>query len=57
MFGDCGHGLLMFLFALYLVYNEKKLKNMKDGGEVCDRIFGRVFLEFKRVSDFMDFKR
>jgi vacuolar-type H+-ATPase subunit I/STV1 len=34
MFGDCGHGLIMALFALYLVLNEKKLKNFKGGGEV-----------------------
>lgn len=34
MFGDCGHGFIMFLFALYLVVNEKKLKSFKGGGEV-----------------------
>ena len=34
MFGDCGHGFIMFLFALYLVWNEKKLANFKEGGEV-----------------------
>ncbi|KAI8059454.1 V-type ATPase, V0 complex, 116kDa subunit family [Gongronella butleri] len=30
MFGDIGHGFLMFLFALYLVVNEKKLALNKD---------------------------
>lgn len=30
MFGDIGHGFLMFLFALYLVMNEKKLASVKD---------------------------
>ena len=34
MFGDFGHGFIMFAFALYLVLNENKLKNVKNGGEV-----------------------
>ncbi|KAI6645918.1 hypothetical protein LOD99_13176 [Oopsacas minuta] len=35
MFGDAGHGLLMFLFAISLIIFEKRLANWKAGGEVC----------------------
>ena len=38
MFGDCGHGLLMFLFACWMVRNEKKLAITKPGGEVSDSL-------------------
>ena len=34
MFGDCGHGLIMFLFAYWMVRNEKMLAITKPGGEV-----------------------
>ena len=34
MFGDCGHGAIMFLFALWMVMNEKRLESYKEGGEV-----------------------
>ena len=34
MFGDAGHGTLMFLFALALILFERKLCNFKGGGEV-----------------------
>ncbi|KAI7904283.1 V-type ATPase, V0 complex, 116kDa subunit family [Cokeromyces recurvatus] len=30
MFGDIGHGFLIFCFALYLILNEKRLANVKD---------------------------
>ncbi|XP_065184815.1 V-type proton ATPase 116 kDa subunit a 1-like isoform X2 [Sycon ciliatum] len=43
MFGDCGHGLLMALFALYLVVNEKKLAHMK-GGEITGTFFGGRYI-------------
>lgn len=34
MFGDCGHGLIMALFAYMLIHFEKKLSAWKAGGEV-----------------------
>ena len=34
MFGDCGHGLIMFVFAYWMVRYEKKLAVTKPGGEV-----------------------
>ncbi|XP_067022840.1 V-type proton ATPase 116 kDa subunit a 1-like isoform X1 [Acropora muricata] len=45
MFGDCGHGMIMFLFALWLVCNEKKLQNNRDGGEMFETLFdGRYII-------------
>lgn len=38
MFGDFGHGVLMLLFALYLVLNERALKAAK-----LNEIFGMLF--------------
>lgn len=34
MFGDLGHGFIMFLFGLYLVLFEKKIIAMKIDEEV-----------------------
>ncbi|KAK2570230.1 V-type proton ATPase 116 kDa subunit a 1, partial [Acropora cervicornis] len=45
MFGDCGHGMIMFLFALWLVCNEKKLQNYREGGEMFETLFdGRYII-------------
>jgi len=35
MFGDLGHGILMFLFAAFLVLREKPLAAKKTDNEVC----------------------
>lgn len=42
MFGDIGHGFLMFLFALYLVLNEKKLA--QNNGEIFQMFFGGRYM-------------
>ena len=34
MFGDAGHGTIMFLFALALIIFEKRLAKFSGGGEV-----------------------
>ncbi|CAO3649431.1 unnamed protein product [Cunninghamella blakesleeana] len=42
MFGDIGHGFLMFLAALYLVLNEKKLES--NNGEIFKMFFGGRYM-------------
>ncbi|KAI8876064.1 V0/A0 complex, 116-kDa subunit of ATPase [Backusella circina FSU 941] len=42
MFGDIGHGFLMFLFGLYLCLNEKKLAAVKD--EIFTMFFGGRYM-------------
>lgn len=38
MFGDVGHGFIMFLFALFLVLKEKSLEAKKIRDDVTERV-------------------
>lgn len=44
MFGDCGHGAIMFVFGLWLILNEKRLENFKEGGEMFETIFAGRYI-------------
>ncbi len=39
MFGDMGHGVLMLMFALWMVWREKQL-GKKDLGDILGMMFG-----------------
>ncbi|XP_071443380.1 V-type proton ATPase 116 kDa subunit a 1-like isoform X2 [Hetaerina americana] len=43
MFGDCGHGLIVTLFAAWMVIYEKKLSQSR-GGEIWNIFFGGRYL-------------
>ncbi|KAJ1520839.1 hypothetical protein ONE63_003928 [Megalurothrips usitatus] len=44
MFGDLGHGLIVALFAAYLCIFEKKLSQVKGGGEIWTIFFGGRYI-------------
>ncbi|XP_034185654.1 V-type ATPase subunit a family protein Vha100-2 isoform X2 [Osmia lignaria lignaria] len=44
MFGDCGHGLIMTLFALYMIILEKKLMAQKSTSEIWNIFFAGRYI-------------
>lgn len=44
MFGDVGHAIIMFGFALYMVLAEKKLTAMKNKGEIVNIFFAGRYI-------------
>ncbi|XP_076258216.1 V-type ATPase subunit a family protein Vha100-2 isoform X2 [Rhynchophorus ferrugineus] len=44
MFGDCGHAIIMALFGLWLVLDEKRIAAMKNKGEIFSIFFGGRYI-------------
>uniref|UniRef100_A0A5F9DCU7 V-type proton ATPase subunit a n=1 Tax=Oryctolagus cuniculus TaxID=9986 RepID=A0A5F9DCU7_RABIT len=44
MFGDCGHGIVMFLAALWMVLNERRLLAQKSSSEIWNTFFHGRYL-------------
>ncbi|KAK6491800.1 V-type proton ATPase 116 kDa subunit a [Huso huso] len=44
MFGDCGHGLIMTLFAMWMVTQEQQFKKLKNEVSLIDTIFNGRYI-------------
>ncbi|XP_072508702.1 V-type proton ATPase 116 kDa subunit a 4 [Notamacropus eugenii] len=44
MFGDCGHGAIMLILALWMVMNEQRLLAQKNTNEIWDTFFSGRYL-------------
>uniref|UniRef100_A0A8R1TZQ3 V-type proton ATPase subunit a n=1 Tax=Onchocerca volvulus TaxID=6282 RepID=A0A8R1TZQ3_ONCVO len=46
MFGDCGHGLIMLLCALFFIYREKQLESARINDEIFQTFFNGRYVIF-----------
>ena len=44
MFGDAGHGVIMFLFGLFFILRERQLAAMKIRDEIFTMFFGGRYI-------------
>lgn len=46
MFGDAGHGIIMTLFAMYMIWKEVELKKIVANNEILNTFFGGRYIIF-----------